>query len=130
MKKVLLLILLAVVLFSTVGVLIDYLIAVPLDATATYIGSATCAECHQQSFDRWHASPHDRAMDLATSETVLGDFNNAHLTYQGINSRMFRDGDRYMIHTEGPDGKLADFEVKYVFGFDPLQQYMVEFPDG
>ena len=26
--------------------------------------------------------------------------------------------------------KMADFEVKYVFGFDPLQQYMVEFPDG
>ena len=84
MKKVLLLILLAVVLFSIVGVLIDYLVAVPLEATATYVGSATCAECHQQSFNRWHGSPHDRAMDLATSETVLGDFEDASLTYQGI----------------------------------------------
>ena len=27
----------------------------------------------------------------------------------------------------GPDGTLADFEVKYVFGVTPLQQYMVEF---
>ncbi len=23
---------------------------------------------------------------------------------------------------------MQDFEVKYVFGFDPLQQYMVDFP--
>ena len=29
-----------------------------------------------------------------------------------------------------PDGKLAAFEVKYTFGLDPLQQYLVEFPDG
>jgi tetratricopeptide (TPR) repeat protein len=32
-----------------------------------------------------------------------------------------------MIHTEGPDGKMGDFEVKYVLGVDPLQNYMVEF---
>src|SRR5262249_27561054 len=29
-----------------------------------------------------------------------------------------------------PDGKLGTFEVKYTFGLDPLQQYLVEFPDG
>ena len=39
----------------------------------------------------------------------------------------FRDGDRYMIHTEGEEGEMRDFHVKYVFGVDPLQQYMVEF---
>ena len=31
-----------------------------------------------------------------------------------------------MINTEGPDGRMQDFEVKYVFGVEPLQQYMVE----
>ena len=35
-----------------------------------------------------------------------------------------------MVETDGPDGKLATFEVKYTFGLDPLQQYLVEFPDG
>src|SRR5690606_37600655 len=45
----------------------------------------------------------------------------------GIVSRMFRDRERFMIHTEGPDGRMSDFEIKYVFGVDPLQQYMVEF---
>ena len=34
------------------------------------------------------------------------------------------------VHTDGADGKLADFEIKYTFGVEPLQQYLVEFPDG
>ncbi len=34
------------------------------------------------------------------------------------------------MNTDGPDGSLQDFEIKYTFGFTPLQQYMVEFPDG
>jgi predicted CXXCH cytochrome family protein len=29
-----------------------------------------------------------------------------------------------------PDGKLADYEIKYTFGVRPLQQYLVEFPGG
>ena len=65
-------------------------------------------------------------MDLATPETVLGDFSGTTLEHYGILSRMFRDGDRFMVNTEGPDGTMADFEVKYVFGVEPLQQYMVE----
>ncbi len=66
-------------------------------------------------------------MDLATDETVLGDFDNVTVVHDGLTSRMFRDGKRFMVHTEGPTGKMEDFEVKYVFGVDPLQQYMVEF---
>ena len=66
-------------------------------------------------------------MDRATGETVLGDFNNAELTHLGITSRMFRRDGQFFVNTEGPDGMLADFEVKYVLGVTPLQQYMVEF---
>ncbi len=35
-----------------------------------------------------------------------------------------------MVNTEGPDGKYHDYQIKYTFGVRPLQQYMVEFPDG
>lgn len=66
-------------------------------------------------------------MDLATEQTVLGDFNDAELTHHGITSRLFRRDGKHMVHTEGPDGAMQDFEIKYVFGVDPLQQFMVEF---
>ena len=70
--------------------LADWYYAIPPDAKATYVGRKSCIECHQQPFDHWHGSPHDKAMDLATAETVLGDFNDAKLGHYGLESRMFQ----------------------------------------
>ena len=105
----------------------DYWTCLPEAAQASYVGGKSCVECHTTEAALWHGSYHDLAMDPATSETVLGNFDNAELTHFGITSRMFRRDGKFMVHTEGPDGKLADFEVKYVFGVSPLQQYLVEF---
>ncbi len=99
----------------------------PKRSQAKYVGRQSCVKCHQQQAAEFQHSHHDRAMDIATAETVLADFENATIEQHGIESRMFRDGDKFMVHTEGPDGKMADFEIKYVFGVDPIQQYMVEF---
>ena len=66
-------------------------------------------------------------MDLATDATVLADFDNAKITHHDVESTMFRQDKKFMVRTEGPDGEMGDFQVKYVFGVTPLQQYMVEF---
>jgi tetratricopeptide (TPR) repeat protein len=108
-------------------VLADWWRCLPDDHVATYVGSRNCIECHQDYYEQWKGSHHDLAMDLATPETVLGDFNDARFEHHGIHSKLFRRDGKYMIHTEGPDGQMADFEIKYVFGVSPMQQYMVEF---
>jgi predicted CXXCH cytochrome family protein len=69
-------------------------------------------------------------MDHATDKSVLGDFSDASFEYYGVKSRFFRRDGKFFVETDGPDGKLAVFEVKYTFGIDPLQQYLIEFPDG
>ncbi|MGH6825447.1 tetratricopeptide repeat protein [Methyloceanibacter sp.] len=69
-------------------------------------------------------------MAHATEQSVLGDFNDASFDYFGLRSRFFRKDGKFFVETDGPDGKLAPFEVKYTFGLYPLQQYLVEFPDG
>ena len=61
---------------------------------------------------------------------MLGNFNDAGFDYFGVHSRFFRRDGKFLVETDGPDGKLAIFQVKYTFGVDPLQQYLVEFPDG
>ena len=109
------------------GVFADYWSARPPGIEATFVGRSSCADCHQAEAAAYQGSHHDLAMDLATEETVLGDFNDATLEHDGMVSRMYRDGDRFMVYTEGEDGQMQDFEVKYVFGVEPLQQYMVEF---
>ncbi len=69
-------------------------------------------------------------MQQANAATVLGDFADQTFTYHDITSRFFRRDDTFYVNTDGPDGKLADYPIKYTFGVDPLQQYLVEFPGG
>ena len=105
-----------------------YLIA---SATAWgYTGSEACGDCHQQAYDDWRGSHHDLAMQLPSPDTVLGNFDNASFTHDGVTTRFYREGDRYMVRTDGEDGKLKDFPVEYVFGVDPLQQYLLPLSRG
>jgi predicted CXXCH cytochrome family protein len=99
-------------------------------AAATFVGSETCAGCHRAEAELWRTSQHKHAMDHATEKSVLGDFSDARFDYYGVRSRFFRKDGKFLVETDGPDGKLAQFEVKYTFGLDPLQQYLIEFPDG
>ncbi|HVR56063.1 MAG TPA: multiheme c-type cytochrome, partial [Pseudolabrys sp.] len=95
-----------------------------------FVGSETCAGCHQSEMNLWRSSQHERAMAHATDKSVLGDFNDASFDNYDVRSRFFRKDGKFLVETDGPDGKLAIFEVKYTFGVDPLQQYLIEFPDG
>ncbi|MGO9135355.1 MAG: tetratricopeptide repeat protein [Methylovirgula sp.] len=101
-----------------------------LRATPAFVGSETCASCHQKEAQLWQSSQHQHAMQHATETSVLGDFNDAGFDYFGVHSRFFRKNGKFLVETDGADGKLATFEVKYTFGINPLQQYLVEFPDG
>jgi len=109
---------------------LDWWIALPEGRTATYVGRPTCAQCHSEETNAWQGSDHDLAMDLATPEFVLGDFDGTQLQHHGIVSKMSRRGDEYFVETEGPDGERAEFQVKYVFGYQPLQQYLTELERG
>jgi len=99
-------------------------------ADAAYVGRATCAECHPAETQLYESSDHDRAMEPADAKTVLGNFNNARFTYNWMTSTFFRKGEDYWVRTDGPDGTLQDYRITYTFGVDPLQQYLIEFPDG
>lgn len=69
-------------------------------------------------------------MLLPTAANVLADFENTSFSSQGVTARFARRGADYLIRAEGPDGKPAEFTVRYVIGVDPVQQYVVEFPGG
>jgi tetratricopeptide (TPR) repeat protein len=99
-------------------------------ASAAFVGAGACAGCHAKESAAWQDSKHAKAMQHATPATVLGDFDNASFSYNGVVSRFFRRDGKFFINTDGADGKLADFEIRYTFGLYPLQQYLVEFPDG
>ena len=86
-----------------------------------FVGSEACAACHAEAVAAWRGSQHAHAIALADPNSVRGDFAQAEFA--------LRDG-RYVVHTAGPDGAPADFPVKYTFGVEPLQQYLLELPGG
>ncbi len=101
-----------------------------LAARATHIGSQSCAGCHIAQYEAWQGSHHELAMLEASSETVLGNFNNASFSDEFIESLFFTRDDSFYIRSKGIDGELTDFLVTHTFGSEPLQQYIVSFPGG
>jgi len=99
-------------------------------AAAAWVGATSCAACHADAYEAWTTSHHALAMQAANEKTVLGNFNGARFTHAGIASTFFRRNGKFFVTTDGPDGKLADFEIAYTFGFTPLQQYLIALPGG
>ncbi len=66
-----------------------------------YVGSQSCRECHADEYTGWHASYHRTMTQVATPESVIGDFNDVVLTLFGQEIRLTREGDKFFY--EGPD---------------------------
>jgi len=99
-------------------------------APAEFVGRERCISCHEQAFEAWRGSDHDRAMTVASDSTVRGDFDDAVFVYRGDTTRFYRRDGRYYVHAEGSDGVFAEFEITHTFGWEPLQQYLIPFPGG
>ncbi len=99
-------------------------------AEVGYVGSAACGGCHAQEAALWKGSYHDRAMQPATSATVLGKFDRARFEKDGVRSTFFTRDGQFVVRTDGPDGQLHDYRIGYTFGVDPLQQYLIDLGDG
>jgi tetratricopeptide (TPR) repeat protein len=97
---------------------------------AKFVGAAQCASCHENENTRWRGSHHQLAMQPASNSTVLGNFNHASFDNAGITSTFSRNGSKFMVRTDGPDGALHEYQIEYTFGVYPLQQYLIAMPGG
>ena len=99
-----------------------------------YVGSKTCSSCHVQEYRNWQKSHHDLAMKEATADSVLGNFADARFSKGKIVSRFFSKANAgqtsYWVETDNHSGEMEAFQIKYTFGVTPLQQYLIELPDG
>jgi Flp pilus assembly protein TadD len=69
-------------------------------------------------------------MQKATEATVLGNFNNVQFSKDGVTSTFYKKENKFFVRTDGPEGKLQDYEIAYTFGIYPLQQYLIPFSNG
>lgn len=93
---------------------------------AHYVGRQTCQSCHQEQHDKFLQSHHHQALAVVGPETVLANFDDQMLEHDGLVSRFLRRDGNYIVRTEGHDGAMAEFQVRFVLAYHPLQQYLVQ----
>ena len=95
----------------------------------TYVGSAACAGCHAGECGgvaRLAARPRDAGRRRGHRPRRLRR-RQLRLRRRHLHASSAATAS-YWVSTDGPDGKPADFEIRYTFGVYPLQQYLIGFP--
>lgn len=88
-----------------------------------------CLQCHIQETLQWQTSQHAHAMQPATTDTVLGDFNQTRFVSEALEADFQLKNGQYRINlTEA--GQRQQWTVRYTLGVYPLQQYLIDIGDG
>ena len=82
-----------------------------------------------ESHEKWLESHHFHAMELPTEQTVRADFNDSTFENYGITTR-FSGITRNIWWKRKTSREIWRFSKLPTFGWEPLQQYLVRFPDG
>lgn len=95
-----------------------------------YVDNRLCLSCHQKQAKQWQGSDHYFSMLPANPQSVLGDFNNQTFKTKTQSIEFSQQKGQYFIIVTSAEKPRQKYEVKYTFGYHPLQQYLVQFPNG
>ncbi|NKI16737.1 hypothetical protein HCU74_04795 [Spongiibacter sp. KMU-166] len=93
------------------------------------VNAESCDGCHGGEVSSWGQSHHARSMLPALPENIAGKFDGS-VTY--YNERAFRfdlQDEQYQVWV-GEGDNATSYPIDYVFGFNPLQQYLARLPGG
>jgi hypothetical protein len=65
-----------------------------------YITSDSCKSCHPSQYDTWHGSYHRKMTQVASPETVIGDFDDKVFEAKGHSYRLFRKGEEFWVEMD------------------------------
>ncbi|WP_163938407.1 cytochrome c3 family protein [Paraferrimonas sp. SM1919] len=97
-------------------------------AVASSYQPQDCVNCHQSQNQNWQQSHHAHSMAIADTGSVLADFNTEAKHFSQT-ARFYRKNQQFFAEVSSGD-KAVTYQVKYTFGFDPLQQYLVATAQG
>lgn len=98
---------------------------------ATYGGSASCQECHEEIFDEWKTSNHGLAERQPAAEMDDAAFIPTRSFTLGTQSTAVRSNDNhYQLITAGLQTNAQVFTVESVLANMPLRQMLIPFPGG
>ena len=74
-----------------------------------YTKASACMECHDEQYESWHDSYHRTMTQLATPDSVMGNFKDQTVTFNGRTYQMTEQGDLCWVEVPAsvvqPEGK-------------------------
>ena len=73
-------------------------------ASDGFVQSEACRECHAEQFDSWHDSYHSKMTQLASTDSVIGDFDAGTVNAYDRDFKLSSQDGEYLslIHTPSP----------------------------
>ena len=89
----------------------------PIEVAADgYTKASACMECHDEQYASWHDSYHRTMTQLATTKSVMGNFKNQTVTFNGRTYQMTEDGDLCWVDLPAnvvqPEGQEVSTEAR------------------
>jgi hypothetical protein len=95
-----------------------------------FVSSRNCRSCHLRQYETWHASYHRTMTQLATPETVIGEFDGRFLERDGHTFGVARDGDTFLVTLRDDVGRVVNRPVVMTTGFHHMQVYWFSTGNG
>jgi len=101
----------------------------PLEIAADgYVSSRACRACHPGNYGSWYASYHRTMTQVATPESVLGDFGDVRVRGPELDVVLRRQGDEFWVGA--PDGGPARRRIAMLTGSHHVQIYWAPSEDS
>ncbi len=93
-----------------------------------YASSSSCAECHRDQHASWFQSYHRSMTQVASTNSVVADFNDVRLVVNGERFTLRRRGNTFWVEVEdlspnAPKGEPARFPIELVTGSHHMQVF-------
>ena len=73
------------------------------DNKTEYVSSDSCLPCHPRQHASWHEGFHRTMTQVVTDETVVADFEDLTLFFDGRPYRLFRSSESFRVELSDPD---------------------------
>ncbi|GAB5557708.1 MAG: tetratricopeptide repeat protein [Schleiferiaceae bacterium] len=100
------------------------------EGDARFVGMETCSSCHAAETKDWESSHHAHSMEPPQRESILAPFDGEEYAANKVSYRFYVEGEKFWVEITEKDQPAQSFEIAYTFGYTPLQQYLVELPNG
>lgn len=95
-----------------------------------YVGPESCKDCHEKQYESWAKHNHRRMNQLASDETVKGDFSGQRAAFEDGDAVFSRDGSSYAMTLERNGKLVRRYRITRTVGWRFMQFYIGVQTDG